>query len=93
LISRLKRFVYDKNSQRRIFFFHETAVNAYFKFIALSGDGCEDKIISATLRLLQLTVRHALELQVSLASFSSFLDRYNKTGSKTRLSRNLQSLT
>lgn len=54
------------NSQRRIFYFHETAVSAYFKFISLCGDGAEDKIISATLRLLQLTVKHALELQESL---------------------------
>ena len=53
-------------SQRRIFFFHETAVTAYFKFIALSADGSEDKVVAATLRLLQLTVRHALELQESI---------------------------
>ena len=52
--------------QRRIFFFHETAVTAYFKFIALSADGSEDKVVAATLRLLQLTVRHALELQESI---------------------------
>lgn len=56
--------------QYRIFFFHETAVNAYFKFIDLGDDSSEDKSISATLRLLQLTVKHALELQESIQVFS-----------------------
>ena len=53
--------------QRRTYFYHETAVHAYFQYIALhEGSGGSDQLITATLRLLQLTVKHALELQESL---------------------------
>ena len=53
--------------QRRTYFYHETAVHAYFQYIALhDGNGSGDQLITATLRLLQLTVKHALELQESL---------------------------
>ena len=52
--------------QRRTYFYHETAVNAYFQYIALHEGGNGDQLITATLRLLQLTVKHALELQESL---------------------------
>ena len=64
--------------QKRTYFYLETAVNAYFHYITLhsssgnggggGGDGNKngDQLIAATLRLLQLTVRHALELQESL---------------------------
>ena len=53
--------------QKRVFFYHETAINAYFQFLSRATDNEEDeKIVSATLRLLQLTVRHALELQECL---------------------------
>jgi PI-3-kinase-related kinase SMG-1 len=52
--------------QRRTYFYHETAVNAYFEYIALNSGGNGDQLITATLRLLQLTVKYALELQESL---------------------------
>jgi PI-3-kinase-related kinase SMG-1 len=50
--------------QKRLFYYHETAAKSYFKFIALSsGSAKEQRVISATLRLLQLIVKHSLELQ------------------------------
>ena len=53
--------------QQRAFFYHEMAAKAYFQFIALSfGSEKEERVISATLRLLQLVVRHSLELQECL---------------------------
>ena len=52
--------------QKRTYFYHETAVNAYFQYISLHEGGNGDQLITATLRLLQLTVKHALELQESL---------------------------
>lgn len=51
--------------QKRTFFYHEIAISSFFQFIALSqSEG--DQLITATLRLLRLTVMHALELQESL---------------------------
>lgn len=52
--------------QKRTFFFHETAIRAYFQFIMQSDGVQEDKLIAATLRILQLTVKHSLELQECL---------------------------
>ena len=52
--------------QKRVFFYHETAVNAYFQFLSRTENQQSEKIVNATLRLLQLTVRHALELQECL---------------------------
>ena len=52
--------------QKRVFFYHETAVNAYFQFLSRTEHQQSEKIVTATLRLLQLTVRHALELQECL---------------------------
>ncbi len=52
--------------QKRAYFYHEIAVDAFFQYVALSDGGREDMLIVATLHLLQLTVKHALELQESL---------------------------
>lgn len=52
--------------QKRVFFYHETAVNAYFQFLSRTESQQSEKIVTATLRLLQLTVRHPLELQECL---------------------------
>ena len=52
--------------QKRIFLYHEIAINAYFQFLSRTENTQSEKIVSATLRLLQLTVRHALELQECL---------------------------
>ena len=52
--------------QKRAFFFHETAVNAYFQFLFKTENRQSEKVVTATLRLLQLTVHHALELQECL---------------------------
>jgi len=51
------------NVQKRTFFYHESAVAAFFRYLVLSDGSREDKTAVATLRLLKLTVRHALELQ------------------------------
>ena len=53
--------------QKRIFYYQETATRSYFNFIALNeATEKEQKVISATLRLLQLIVKHSFELQESL---------------------------
>ncbi len=52
--------------QKRAYYYHEIAVAAFFQYVALSDGSREDKLIVATLRVLQLTVKHALELQESL---------------------------
>ncbi len=53
--------------QKRAYFYHELAVGAFFQYVArCEGGEREDKLVVATLRLLQLTVRHALELQEPL---------------------------
>jgi PI-3-kinase-related kinase SMG-1 len=49
--------------QKRTYFYHETAVSALFRYLVLSDGSREDKLTVATLRLLKLTVTHALELQ------------------------------
>ena len=55
--------------QKRIFYYQEVATSSYFTFIRLSqGSGKEQRVISATLRLLQLIVKHSFELQESLES-------------------------
>ena len=52
--------------QKRVFFYHETAVNAYFQFLSKTENRQSEKVVTATLRLLQLTVHHAVELQECL---------------------------
>ena len=56
--------------QKRIFYYQEVATSSYFTFISLSqgSGGKEQRVISATLRLLQLIVKHSFELQESLES-------------------------
>ena len=56
--------------QKRIFYYQEVATSSYFTFISLSQgrEGKEQRVISATLRLLQLIVKHSFELQESLES-------------------------
>ena len=55
--------------QKRIFYYQEVATSSYFNFISLSqGSNKEQKVISATLRLLQLIVKHSFELEASLAA-------------------------
>ena len=53
--------------QKRIFYYQELATGSYFKFISLNDVLTkEQRVISATLRLLQLIVKHSFELQESL---------------------------
>ena len=40
--------------QKRIFYYQEVAARSYFKFIKLNDGGKEQRVISATLRLLQV---------------------------------------
>ena len=54
-----------KNVQKRVYYYQEVASRSYFRFISLSKEK-EQKVISATLRLLQLLVKHSFELQESL---------------------------
>lgn len=51
-------------AQKRIYSYYELAANAYFKFLELAnGESNDCTTITATLRLLRLIVKHALELQ------------------------------
>ncbi|XP_025837692.1 serine/threonine-protein kinase SMG1 [Agrilus planipennis] len=59
-----------KNAQKRIYAYYELSAQAYFKYLQLAttsgsadGNRLESNIITATLRLLRLIVKHALELQ------------------------------
>ncbi|KZC05708.1 Serine/threonine-protein kinase SMG1 [Dufourea novaeangliae] len=59
-----------KQAQRRIYSYYELSANAYFKYLQLAAkketNDCDT--ITATLRLLRLVVKHALELQNVLES-------------------------
>ncbi|KAL6259418.1 hypothetical protein P5V15_009339 [Pogonomyrmex californicus] len=53
-----------RQAQKRIYSYYELSANAYFKFLQLANnDSNECDTITATLRLLRLVVKHALELQ------------------------------
>ncbi|XP_044575793.1 serine/threonine-protein kinase SMG1 isoform X2 [Cotesia glomerata] len=53
-----------RQAQKRIYSYYELAANAYFKFLELTNNESNDcATITATLRLLRLIVKHALELQ------------------------------
>ncbi|XP_034948666.1 serine/threonine-protein kinase SMG1 isoform X2 [Chelonus insularis] len=53
-----------RQAQKRIYSYYELAAKAYFKFLDLSSNESNDcATITATLRLLRLIVKHALELQ------------------------------
>uniref|UniRef100_A0A2S2R2K0 non-specific serine/threonine protein kinase n=1 Tax=Sipha flava TaxID=143950 RepID=A0A2S2R2K0_9HEMI len=54
-----------RKSHSRIYGYYQLSAQAYFKFLQLC-DNHQEKSIAATLRLLRLTVKHALELQGSL---------------------------
>ena len=60
--------------RRRIFKHYELATRAYFKFLHLSGShpdatpGVDDMNVTATLRLLRLLVKYAIELKSELES-------------------------
>ena len=56
-------------AQKRIYSYYELSANAYFKFLQLAKKDTNDcATITATLRLLRLIVKHALELQNVLES-------------------------
>ncbi|GLH00101.1 Serine/threonine-protein kinase ATR [Gryllus bimaculatus] len=54
-----------RSAQKRVYVYYELSAVAYFKFLELCGDGegTDCTTITATLRLLRLIVKHALELQ------------------------------
>ncbi|KYM96819.1 Serine/threonine-protein kinase SMG1 [Cyphomyrmex costatus] len=53
-----------RQAQKRIYSYYELSANAYFKYLQLANnDSNECDTITATLRLLRLVVKHALELQ------------------------------
>ncbi|XP_046606357.1 serine/threonine-protein kinase SMG1 isoform X1 [Neodiprion virginianus] len=58
-----------RQAQRRVYSYYELSANAYFKYLELAScepNGCA--LITATLRILRLVVKHALELQGVLES-------------------------
>ncbi|XP_035721238.1 serine/threonine-protein kinase SMG1-like isoform X1 [Vespa mandarinia] len=58
-----------RQAQKRIYSYYELSANAYFKYLQLTNNennNCDT--ITATLRLLRLVVKHALELQNVLES-------------------------
>lgn len=58
-----------RRAQKRIYSYYELSANAYFKFLQLARKDTNDcATITATLRLLRLVVKHALELQNVLES-------------------------
>lgn len=58
-----------RQAQKRIYSYYELSANAYFKFLQLAKKDTNDcATITATLRLLRLIVKHALELQNVLES-------------------------
>lgn len=58
-----------RQAQNRIYSYYELSANAYFKFLQLAKKDTNDcATITATLRLLRLIVKHALELQNVLES-------------------------
>ncbi|XP_011150895.1 serine/threonine-protein kinase SMG1 [Harpegnathos saltator] len=53
-----------RQAQKRIYSYYELSANAYFKYLQLANnESNECDTITATLRLLRLVVKHALELQ------------------------------
>ncbi|XP_014477330.1 PREDICTED: serine/threonine-protein kinase SMG1 isoform X2 [Dinoponera quadriceps] len=53
-----------RQAQKRIYSYYELSANAYFKYLQLTkNESNECDTITATLRLLRLVVKHALELQ------------------------------
>lgn len=53
-----------RRAQKRIYSYYELSANAYFKYLQLTNNENNDcATITATLRLLRLVVKHALELQ------------------------------
>ncbi|XP_015127883.1 serine/threonine-protein kinase SMG1 [Diachasma alloeum] len=53
-----------RQAQKRIYSYYELSANAYFKYLELAnGESNDCARITATLRLLRLVVKHALELQ------------------------------
>ncbi|XP_034180761.2 serine/threonine-protein kinase Smg1 isoform X1 [Osmia lignaria lignaria] len=59
-----------RQAQKRIYSYYELSANAYFKYLQLASikDANDCVTITATLRLLRLVVKHALELQNVLES-------------------------
>lgn len=63
-----------KQAQKRVFSYYELSADAYFKFLQLIcaadyiNHSGEYAVVSATLRLLRLIVKHAMELQTVLES-------------------------
>lgn len=63
-----------KQAQKRVFSYFELSADAYFKFLQLIcaadyiNHSGEYSVVSATLRLLRLIVKHAMELQTVLES-------------------------
>ena len=58
-----------RQAQKRIYSYYELSANAYFKYLQLATVESNDcASITATLRLLRLVVKHALELQNVLES-------------------------
>lgn len=53
-----------RQAQKRIYSYYELSANAYFQYLQLAKKDVNDCItITATLRLLRLIVKHAMELQ------------------------------
>ena len=56
-----------KQAHREVYRYYEMCASSYFKFLLLSSNNCEDSedssVVTATLRLLRLIVKHALGLQ------------------------------
>ncbi|KOC68709.1 Serine/threonine-protein kinase SMG1 [Habropoda laboriosa] len=59
-----------RQAQKRIYSYYELSANAYFKYLQLAAikEANDCATITATLRLLRLVVKHALELQNVLES-------------------------
>ncbi|CAG9089342.1 unnamed protein product [Plutella xylostella] len=63
-----------RQAQKRVFSYFELSADAYFKFLQLIcasdyiNHSGENAVVSATLRLLRLIVKHAMELQTVLES-------------------------
>ncbi|XP_052741875.1 serine/threonine-protein kinase SMG1, partial [Bicyclus anynana] len=63
-----------RQAQKRVFSYFELAADAYFKFLQLIcasdyiNHSGENAVVTATLRLLRLIVKHAMELQTVLES-------------------------
>ncbi|XP_012271718.1 serine/threonine-protein kinase SMG1 isoform X2 [Orussus abietinus] len=56
-----------RQARKRVYSYYELSANAYFKYLQLADEEVDDCVtVIATLRLLRLVVKHALELQDAL---------------------------